>query len=321
MKFAFLLLLLFQLPVHAETECDYQATSNELLKLSCDFFEIANAILDKKEVVPSRIYHFGKKEYVDKNIAAKTVPEADWDKYIMGDITRYDLGFVRRGLYGTGGLDTNNYGHGEYQALMEITIKEECRKPERVFSLHDLQKDSRFQEWFNKKKRSMKLEKFGEECQLWDPQGYDNKKCEKIVGEFLKDVNAGVIQDHIVSKSFYIRDRNCIENIRGTPSDWLEIFSNSPNLFIPRCNGYNKVYMLSALLSNVIQTVEPIPEATYVKLKENMRLSDGPVADILSFAFEAKVRCDKIESGGFKKTIEALKPTDLLDVKYQDLCR
>lgn len=321
MKYLFLLLLLFQLPVHAETECDYQATSDEIMKLSCDFFKIAHAILEKKEVVPTRIYHFGKKEYVDKNIAAKTVPQADWDKFIMGDITRYDLGVVRRGLYGTGGLDTNNYGHGEYQALMEITIKDECRKPERVVSLLELEKDSRFQTWFSKKKRSMKLKEFGEECQIWMPKGYEHKKCEKLVSEFLKNSNFGVIQDHIESKSFYIRDRNCIENIRGTPSDWIEIFSNTPNLFVPRCRDYNKVYMLSALLSNVFQNAEPIPEETYAKLKENMRLSAGPVADILSSAFEAKVRCDKVENGGFKKTIEALKPNDLLDVEYQDLCR
>lgn len=251
MNYFILFIVLFQILAFAEPECDYAATSAEVLQLSCDSFEIANAILEKKEVVPSRIYHFGKEEYVQKNVAAKNVPQEDWDKYIMGDITRFDLGYVRRGLYGTGGLDTNNYGQKGYRALMEISIKDECRKPERVVSLEEIEKDSRFQAWFNKKKQPMSMESFAENCVLDYAKDYENKKCGKIVGEFLEDAKIGVIYDHMSRKSFYIRDRNCIENIRGTPSDWIEIFSNTPNLFISRCGDYNKVYMLRALLSNL----------------------------------------------------------------------
>lgn len=328
MKYLILLLLfLFQLPAFAE-ECDYSASSEEILKLSCNVKDIVKSILEEEEgVVPKRIYHYGKKEILNKNIEAKTVPQNDWDKYIMGDATKYALNVSRRGLYGTGGIDTNNFGRGNFNWLMEISIKDECRKPERVISLEGLHDDRRFKNWFKKRKDTpFSLSDFSKKCviDIYDHKGYVDKKCEDLVTAFLAEGKFAVVLDHLVKKSFYVRERSCVENIRGTPEDLMEIATETPSLWMFRC-GYQHQYNLSSLVIQTMASIDkPLDTATQAKLKKNLKLGHETALSYLEEAIDAKVRCDSKKSDDFKKAVEAegdkLEDFKFSKVEFDKIC-
>src|SRR4051794_39013349 len=75
-----------------------QEIPEEIRRVSCDNQEIARNILKQEEVVPSKIYHFGKKPDMDRNVDARTIPKEDWERFIMGSGGRYQLKPFRRGL-------------------------------------------------------------------------------------------------------------------------------------------------------------------------------------------------------------------------------
>ncbi len=97
--------------------------------------------------MPSFIYHFGSRSKLGPNIGANTIPEADWTTHVMGEETRFKLGAIRKGLYGSAALGTNYFGGPDFNWLMEIQIHEKCRKPENVASIIGLPTDPRFREW------------------------------------------------------------------------------------------------------------------------------------------------------------------------------
>src|SRR3990167_403073 len=105
------------------------------LQVSCNISEITKKLMEgKEEVVPAKIYHFGKREYMLQNAEEGNIPADVWKNIIMGEKERrFELSKLRRGLYGTHVIDSNSfYDPRKYDWLMEIHIKEECRVPARV---------------------------------------------------------------------------------------------------------------------------------------------------------------------------------------------
>jgi hypothetical protein len=292
-----ILLTLFFLCLSALThgkDCD---PNDEIKELSCFIQDISKKVLEQKEVVPHHIYHFGKKPILDNDIAAGTIKQADWDKFIMGDQTRYQLGSVRRGLYGTGGVDSNEFFADSYNWLIDIKIKDECRKPSRVVDLSHLEEDPRFINWFKKKARDINLSSFGSKCIITDDnyQGYNSNDCEELVTDFLKETKVAIVQDHIIEKSFYIRDRSCIEKITGSPDDWVDVLASRPNLWLDRCGNMNLDSLPALLFHSLPLMKKPFTKSTRDQIVKNFDLSLVLVPErrkLLTEMLDAKLRCE-----------------------------
>lgn len=242
-------------------ECD-PAVANDAYQqtkaLACEIADIAHAINDGKHVVPKLIYHFGKEEHVKENVKAGTISKEIWDKFVMGEVTRFKLQPLRRGLYGTGGIATNSFGSKAHPSLMEIQIKDECRKPESVVSFFNLDKSEPFKKWFGKLKSEdlpltiKSLSQFSTKC-FYGPEfgylsgkpkgsftnGFSEIDCAAIVEKYLTENDIKILLDHEIQQSFYIRDRNCIETLRGgSPNDVFDMALRNDLLWLNRC-GYS----------------------------------------------------------------------------------
>lgn len=285
--------------------------SEQITKLNCDIANITAEIRANHEIVPSRIYHYGKKPFLMEDIQARNVPDEPWTKFIMGDVTRFNLGGSRRGLYGTGGIEANSFGGGDYNWLMEIRIKEECRKPERVVTYPGLTSDERFKDWYKKRKgpedptSDLTYDQFSTTCYWGDVpnmnfHGFNDKKCEAIIQQFLREAKIGIVQDHIITKSFYIRDKSCIETINGLPDEWIELFAEEDYLWSTKCGITNQSHLPGLLLQTLAESTKPISDATVAKLKKNVDslfpTDTYNFRPLLSSAIDAAVRCRKKNS-------------------------
>lgn len=216
--------------------------------LACDVDKISQNILNGGNVVPKVLFHWGKKEHLLQNAEQGTVPQEAWETYVVGEKGAWNLPPYRRGLYGTAGLSTNGFGNPinniKTRWLMEIQIKDECRVPERVVALARLPEDRRFVDWMSSAPglppEIASFEEYQKTCT--DPSGTGIRKlknvnyigtsqsphpCEVILKRYQDEMGFAVAQDEEFARSFVIRDRSCIENIRATPEDLIEIFSKS----------------------------------------------------------------------------------------------
>jgi len=312
-QMSFLFLVLLSLSTRAWGACPaggLDSGNSEILTLSCEITEISQHITAGEEVVPRFIYHYGKRQYMDENVKARTVPQEAWDKFIMGDITRYDLQPSRRGLYGTNGLDTNGFGYGEYSWLTRIAIKEECRQPERVAVTTRLAVDSRFKAWLpeylaREGSQQMTLEQFTEQCN-WDNYQGETPDCEAIAGSFFKDKNIAVLQDSAIQKSFYIRDRSCIETIEGTPSELLTILARNPNLWQPRC-GSNMYGSLPGIIFIALLEAGNVDPVILEALDQSLTANAATAATYtqsIQEVLKAKIRCQQQGKPDFQNFAE-----------------
>ncbi len=117
-------------------------------------------------VPPKVSYHYGEKQYLERNARIDEVPEEDWRKFVMGEgqPTTYGLPLVRRGLYTGTDLSsishyTPNCGSGRTPWIKAIHLKESCRDPKVVGDLSDLQNDERFKKWFDERLNKEELAK------------------------------------------------------------------------------------------------------------------------------------------------------------------
>lgn len=260
---------------------------------------MAQHIHQGKDVVPKAIYHFGKKTSMEENIKARSIPKAAWDKFIMGDKTTYPLQPNRRGLYGTAGIDTNHYGSKNDSWMIEVHIKEECRKPQNVVSIENLPKSPRFLQWFETQSNAKKLfatpQDFAKKCfhGNGEPHGgfhgkFSDPNCERLIDFYLENSNVKVIQDHLISKSFYIRDRNCIENILGTPEEIVAIALKREFLWMTLCASKGAKDFAIIVEQALRESREVYPQATIDSLIQNYKL-----AGIDASTLHAYLRCQK----------------------------
>jgi len=180
--------------------------------------------------VPRYLYHYGRKSILDRDIEARTVPEKDWNEFIMGDKTTWGLPKFRRGLYGTEkALRADAFANRKEPGLMRIEIRKECAVPERTVTF-EIQKDPRFRKWLGSRYAN-----FSETCVKADGdllvRNYTQHrevvpteamlKCEKLIDDFFNAADIRVVQDEVVAASWYIRDRRCIRTIEGTANEML----------------------------------------------------------------------------------------------------
>jgi len=133
----------------------------EIMVLNRHINQVDDDIVNLKPVVPSRIFHGGTKEVLLQNAGKTTFTEKEWSIFMKSN--KYPP--FRRGLYGTASLKTNSYAS---HWVAEVQIQDSCRDPQKVVSLHALQKDKRFHEWFHSKapKEFPSLERFFDSCYI-----------------------------------------------------------------------------------------------------------------------------------------------------------
>ena len=288
--FLFLLSLFLISPARAagaEEDCvnELRDISKQLnLRVACNTIEIAKKILEGQELVPRYLYHFAKKEHVLQNAKERTIPENVWNDSIMGEKNRrFALRPIRRGLYGTHNLDTNGfYDSGSYSWLMQIELEPACRNPQKVATFSGLEKDPRFIAWFKKKASlPMSLEDFAKKCPSSPPDyiavyaGDERERCIQLAERFISENDIKIIQDSVVSRSFYIRNRSCIKNIRGTAAEQLEFLADEPSIFISECYGPPLDTTLSSVFTRLLMediVNEPVSEDVLDKLALNIQL-------------------------------------------------
>lgn len=345
MKMLVLIYFIFNLIPAIAKDCPIfdDPISKEILSLDCSVKNVANAILNGDEVVPSRIYHYGREDVLSKNIPDRTIPQEDWDQYIMGEENLHGLKPERRGLYGRAALSL----WFMRESFIEISIKQECRNPKNVISLNRLNENKDFINWFEKKKKIKKydlsLKEISSKCYVksqTDYQGFGPESCRVIINEFLEDKKVKIIQDSLVEKSFYIRDRDCIENIRGADQyhETLDILASTPAFWIENCDEErlrlmeytgpsvykNNSFLMKHVFKGLYHVADKVGLSVIEKLKENGSYAHQSIPH----AIDALLRCKK---KGDEKTIKKRFTSDgdysenpfefYSDVDYTKICR
>lgn len=197
------------------------------------------------------LFHAGERSILEQDVRARTVPQAAWDQFIMGPSTRFDLPTYRKGLYGAETIGgTSLYAlyqflDGRNGWLMAITVKAECLGRESTQGLSyiidsQITEPSRFARWYEAhraKYRALEPQCLSKskEFSSWD-EGllYDLNKatpedrartqaCTSVLNDYLIDANIKIAGDAANDASWYIRDRSCIENIKGSPDELFDL--------------------------------------------------------------------------------------------------
>jgi hypothetical protein len=200
------------------------------------FFAAFSASTIASAQVPEVLFHFGKREILEIDIQAQAIPREAWDRFIMGNETRYDLPRYRRGLYGaTEPGYADFFGDqllesGNLPWMMEIQLSDHCRQEQSLIDPRTLPFDGRFWDWFDQSRplEFQNVVRFVDACYSRESNGsyrplYKTIRmngvegpCELTVAQFLEQTHVQVVIDHAWGESFYLRDRSCIEAIRGT---------------------------------------------------------------------------------------------------------
>lgn len=221
----------------------------------CDPRETSLAIRDQKRLPRSSLFHYGKRDLLLKDVSARTIPEADWNEFIMGENTRFKLKRFRRGFYATESPeDADRFGDSTYNWMVEVVLKPECLTPSRVTSLAFLTEHEAFRNWFQEQHPNRSFEGWKKLC--FDESGfpeygqfnyYKNPKeeadaheteCEKVVGDYFISTNPAFVQDQAgdLIRSWAIRDRSCIQTILGSDEYWIRELPRRPEFWKNSCD-------------------------------------------------------------------------------------
>ena len=210
--------------------------------LICRAFADTN--LDSDLLPPKVIFHIGQKQHLLTDDQQQGIPGDVWQKSIMGSKTNFGLVPYRRGLYGGKNFDSleifgNRYlgsygGQPKVPWVMEVTISEQCRKPEVV---SDLSTDERFRQWLVT--NTGYLLEAAKPCIHRDAKGVidgivgmqplaggaEENLCDEILQKFLSETKTKVVRDSEWDASWYLRDRDCLEKLDARPVKVLEILA------------------------------------------------------------------------------------------------
>lgn len=312
--FNFVLIAFFSAQTFAKSPANCLSPDNELQaqveKVSCQLRDIAQHISEEKSIVPKAIYHFGKEEHMRENAQQGNIPQKAWDEFVMGEYTKWGLARNRRGFYGTAGIDTNSFGSSW---LVEVQIADACRNPQNVVSFINMHKTSRFKNWFNEQNAKEQLfaniQAFKQACYQEDGNPHlsykgnsNDPKCEKVFDSYLESTDVKIVQDHVVDKAFYIRDRSCIKKIVGTPEEIVSMAIHRQFLWLKPCSGFNQgLASFVHILMKALKEVPDIPKESIAQLKANFRLASPD-----SHGLDAYLRCrDKNQFSEFKSATES----------------
>lgn len=289
----------------------------------CNVFEMANQINQGDRVPAGSIYHFGKKEILMKDVEANQVPTDAWEKFIMGDETRFRLKPFRRGLYGTEYLeDADKFGSDIYNWIIEIQIKSECRLPKYVGTIDGLAAQSKFKKWYGRKQSAKTIEEWTKLCFLssgqsnsamfdfYESNSNEQNECESVVSQYWTENDVRVVQDTMITRSWYIRDRNCIENIRGSNFYLADRFLVEPKLWENQCDHYrthhNAVRVWFGALSKL--SPEELAQLSFSNFKNMLIRIQMPVSrgddDLSVYDFSNELVASFERCSSFKKLPE-----------------
>ncbi len=243
--------------------------------------------------IPDVLYHYGQYDVLMKNVEARTVPQEDWDRFIMGDRTRYQQKWYRRGLYGSSHpgyaawfMDIRKPGQEPW--FMAIRMTESCRKTP-SYNMAKLFADPRVINYFETRKPNeyKSIDDYRDQCfdsitesgvQYWHMKvetmaGREAwTDCEKFVNRLFDGLHAQVIEDMSWDESWYIRDRDCIESIQGTPVEVIEMISSIPGYgseVLP--NGNKRTPTMNANSSQPLIILKALIEAAVLEPKQLAR--------------------------------------------------
>ena len=302
--------------------------------IACTLVEISRKITDGNFAMPKIIHHFGKREYLENHARNGTVSKEVWDEFIMGEKTRFKLHENRRGLYGTVSIDSNFFSVEKDNWLMRIHIKDECRGQNEIVAYHGMPKTKRFQDWFKNsqeaQKRFPRIDDFVREC-YQDPNGdvpasgytgnFNGKKqCADFVSFYLNDSKVKIVQDHAINKSFYIRDRNCIETVKALPDQLIESAVQTDLLWVGGCEGkpggLNRAY-----LGVILHALADLKTNASDEVLERLNKSFSSVDWTFKWIVDAYKRCR--EKGKHDQIRAKLKSFDIWrsGAEFTDLCQ
>lgn len=306
---SFIAFCVYSMVTHAQSA---EGAPDELQALSCDIHKAGESIRQQKLVVPKTLYHFGEKSVLLKNAKNNGIRQSDWNTYIMGDKGRFSLKPFRRGFYG--GSTTNDIIYYYYAMphadddrnggrsklprnwLTSFTLKDECRHPSKVASLFGLPEDQVFQNWFattSNKQGFETIQEFAKECfigayfndETVETTSSRSKlhRCEMIMEHYLVERDIKIVLDTANSRSFYIRDRSCIDSMSASPQDILNILSDERTklLFTSKCSSYENptyysdggAYFIYLIMSAVSDLRGNLPAQTIDKLLESTQIA------------------------------------------------
>jgi hypothetical protein len=338
MKMRLLIFLLFWGHTLPESMVDRLPTS-VTESAECDQTMISQGIHEETRAPRGQIFHYGKRSILLKNVSEGTIPLSDWNQFIMGNQTRFKLKRYRRGLYGTEFVeDADRFGDTTYDWVMEIRIKKECLKPSRASSLIELPKSKKFKNWFGERKEGLSLEVWSKKCfqnqKFPKPEMFDEYRnpgevsdfsetvCEKVVADFYEDLRFAIIQDSAgdLNRSWYIRDRECIEKILGADDYWARAFAARDELWKNTCNVnrnhrnnirvwftalVNSEYRIEDLkkFSDLIRSLEPPQDIVDWQTDETDRFAAQDFGDTLESVAR---RCQKTKKNNFKEVLRGI---------------
>lgn len=198
------------------------------------------------------LFHAGSRPLIEEDLAAGTVPQEAWDRFIMGR-TNFDLPAHRKGLYGAESLAGTSL-YSLYQVLggkkpwvMMIHVKDDCLTSQATFggeySLNLRDGTDRFSKWYRAHRRENRgyeklcLTEMGgtnywEEGALYsvgdsaEEEQAKTRVCSPVLDRFLRDEKIKVVFDLVNEDSWYLRDKSCIRTIDGRPNELFDaIFS------------------------------------------------------------------------------------------------
>ena len=246
---------------------------------------------DSRLLPPNVLYHFGRRAHLVEDAKAGTLAREVWDKYIMGDSTTFRSHPFRRGLYGTvhpAFADT----FGDW--FIAVHVKNECRTPEAVVIPSQMYLDPRLAGWYAAPQTLpiATVDQFTTQCfrDASPKEGAQDRlllnvqnvvkeidgsegACETVLEQFYRDTDAKIILDeqwmeqefigvNLINRvSWYIRNRDCIQDIEGQERDVVHMFAEVDDLWDDQ-----EVLRISADEGELVESSKAIQRADAVRM-------------------------------------------------------
>jgi hypothetical protein len=220
---------------------------------------------------PRRLYHYGSRFILMKDVRERNVPPGDWERFIMGPRRQYTLLSYRRGLYGTSHpafaayFGDRAFSAGEQPWFVAFELADGCRKPGAVAYASLLGEDAFFRDWFERTHQGSDAQGFasleamfpaaaaksGWTCRFNGELGPAGKtaspmaeRCSRVAAKYFDEAGIKVVLDEawpeiedrsklltLAPVSWYVRDRACLTTVRGTPQEVLEMMAEIPEFW------------------------------------------------------------------------------------------
>lgn len=164
---------------------------------------------------------------------------------------RFKLKPFRQGIFAAETVeDADEQASFKNSQLFLIDLKKECVQKARVSTLVKLPEQSKFKKWFNHTERNKSFEEWTELCfaddgmpkssefHYYETPNHTETECEKTVQEYFENNAIAIVQDHLNTQSWIIRDQSCIEKMNSDATYWAREFSQNEKIWENKCGSY-----------------------------------------------------------------------------------